>query len=132
LALWNLKIWLEEKMLLVIIFVAYDSTTVPNVHWKKSHCPFSWIFSTPKSDHKPKNKKNRHFSPIFSDKLSNWSMKSQDNLKTLLYQLVIMRKCHVWDFIFQFTSLSPKMGPTWWLFVFLGFFAILWDNKKQS
>ena len=25
----------------------------------------------------------------------------QDNPKTLLYQLVIMRKCHVWDFIYQ-------------------------------
>ena len=30
-------------------------TIVPNVHWKKSYCPFSWIFNTPNSGKKPEN-----------------------------------------------------------------------------
>jgi len=37
----------------------------------------------------------------------------QDNPKTLLYQLVIKRKCRVWNFIVKFISLSPKMGQKW-------------------
>ena len=32
---------------------------------------FSWFFNALKNDKKPKNSKNRHFSPIFGDKLVN-------------------------------------------------------------
>jgi len=34
LALWNLKIWLDETMLLVIIFVLYDSQQFQMCIWK--------------------------------------------------------------------------------------------------
>ena len=41
-----------------------------------------FLFS--QSDKKPKNSKNRHFSPIFGDKLGKSNMKSQTRQKDIL------------------------------------------------
>ena len=79
LALWNLKIWLEEKMLLVIIFVTYDSQ-----QFKSALEKIPMNFNAPKSGKKPKNSKNHHSNPILGDKLVNWNMKSQTRHKDIL------------------------------------------------
>ena len=59
-------------------------TTVQNIHWKISHCLFSWIFNDTKIGKKPNNSKNCHFSPIFDDKLVNLNMKSQTRHKDIM------------------------------------------------
>ena len=84
LALWNLKILLDEKMLLVIIFVTYDSQQFQLRIGKNLIASLREFFNVPMSSKKTKNSKNRHFSPIFGDKLVNWNMKSKTRHKDIL------------------------------------------------
>ena len=58
-------------------------TTIPNVHWKKNIIAPFHEFSMPQCVAKKNTKNNRHFSPIFGDKLVNW------NLKSLTYLCVV-------------------------------------------
>jgi len=83
LALWNLKIWLDEKMQLVIIFVTNDSQQFQMCIVKNIMASFH-EFSTPQRvAKKPRKSSNR---PIFDDKLVhvNWNMKSQTRHKDIL------------------------------------------------
>ena len=52
-------------------------TTVQNVQWKNFIASFHEFSMPQRVAKKHKNSKNRHFSPIFGDKLVNWNMKSQ-------------------------------------------------------
>ena len=121
LALWNLNIWLEEKMLLVIIFVAYDSQQFQMCIGKNLIASIMNFQCPRKNGKKPKNSKIVILAPfsVINSWNEIWSPKHDKKIfwqeipKTLLYQLVKMRKCRLWDIIVDFRSLSPKMGQKW-------------------
>ena len=81
---------------------------------------FKMVFIAPKSGKKTKNSKNRHFSPIFGDKLVNWNMKSQTRHKD-----ISCLGLHSW-----FYKFIAEDGARNDIFASFEGFATLWVNKK--
>ena len=123
LALWNHKLWLKEKILLVVIFVTCDSQQIHICVEKFIIYSFSLNLFAPKSGKDPQNLQNHHLSPIFGSNLINWTMKNQTRQKDIsarqsenipLSTGDNEKVSYIRFFIINLMILSPKMGQKWW------------------